>query len=185
MSDPLHADALAALSRWTAYDAAQEALRQRYLAHLRSHADGMWRTCLPDHVTAGALVMSPDGEHVLLNLHRKAQRWFHFGGHSEPGDTTLAGVAAREAREESGIEDLTLLPGPVQLDEHTVPFCADHETVHHLDVRYVALAPLQAQEQVSEESLAVRWWPASGLPDLEVEMLDLIATARRMAGLVS
>lgn len=183
-ADPLRADALAALHGWTAYDAAQEALRQRYVAHLGDRTDGMWRTCLPDHVTAGALVVSADGEHVLLNLHRKARRWFHFGGHCEPGDATLAGVAAREAREESGIADLRIEPGPAQLDEHVVPFCADDRDVHHLDVRYIAVAPPSAQQTVSEESLDVRWWPVAGLPDLEPRMLDLIALARRRVGVL-
>lgn len=180
MSHPLHVDALATLSRWTAYDATQEALRQRYVAHLVAHPDGVWRGCLPDHLTAGALVVSADGEQVLLNLHRKAQRWFHFGGHCEPGDTTLAGVAAREAREESGIEDLHLLPGPVQLNEHVVPFCSDHAAVRHLDVRYVAVAPRASQEVVSHESLALRWWAVSALPDdLDQDMLELVTLAGR------
>ncbi|WP_278256451.1 NUDIX domain-containing protein [Nocardioides convexus] len=65
-------------------------------------------------MTAGTLVLDATGEHVLLNLHRKAQRWFHFGGHAEEGDASLAGVALREAHEESGLTDLDLHPEPVQ-----------------------------------------------------------------------
>lgn len=178
MSDPLHADALAVLRSWTTPDSGQADLRERFVAHLEQHPDGMQRSCVPAHVTAGALVIAADGEHVLLNLHRKARRWFHFGGHCDPGDVTLADVAAREAREESGIADLRLLPGPVQLDEHVVPFCAAGRDVHHLDVRYVAVAPPDAQQAVSEESLAVRWWPVDAPPDLEPAMLDLIDLAR-------
>ncbi|MEZ0579147.1 NUDIX hydrolase [Nocardioides sp. MH1] len=181
----LHADALATLRGWAAPDAAQEALRARFVAHLESEGEGMWRSSYPDHVTAGALVIDSAGERVLLNLHKKAGRWFHFGGHCEPGDATLAGVAAREAREESGIDDLHLVPVPVQLDEHAVPFCdprGPEHTVHHLDVRYVAVAPEDARERTSEESLDVRWWPVDVLPELEQGMVDLVRIARASVG---
>jgi hypothetical protein len=50
--------------------------------------------------------------------------------------------------------------------------------VHHLDVRFAALAPDGAEFGASEESLDVRWWPLDGLPDLEDEMRTLIGRAR-------
>ena len=50
--------------------------------------------------------------------------------------------------------------------------------VQHLDVRYVARAPLAARPETSEESLDVRWFHLSALPDLEDEMHALIALAR-------
>ncbi|WP_183094779.1 NUDIX hydrolase [Nocardioides stalactiti] len=179
----LHADALASLRAWSAPDAGQEQLRARFVAHLESTADGMWRSSYPDHVTAGALVIDSTGERVLLNLHGKARRWFAFGGHAEPGDPTLAGVADREAREESGIPDLRLITTPAQLDIHPVPFCdprGPEFTVHHLDVRYVAVAPPAAREVTSEESLDVRWWPVDALPELEPSMVELIGIARSL-----
>jgi 8-oxo-dGTP pyrophosphatase MutT (NUDIX family) len=177
----LHEDALATLRDWRAPDPEQEALRLRFVTHLERVADGMWRSSYPDHLTAGALVIDSTGERVLLNLHGKARRWFAFGGHAEPGDATLADVAAREAREESGITDLRLIATPAQLDVHPVPFCDPRGpdfTVHHLDVRYVAVAPPAAREVTSEESLDVRWWPVDGLPELEPSMIDLVAIAQ-------
>jgi 8-oxo-dGTP pyrophosphatase MutT (NUDIX family) len=175
----LHADALAALSSWAAPSSAQEALRVRYVDHLRARPDGLDRACFPDHVTAGVLVIDGTGEQVLLNLHRKAQRWFAFGGHCEPGDDTLAGAALREGLEESGLPTLRFDPEPAHLDEHAVPFCDPRGTVQHLDVRYVAQAPEGARHASSAESLDVRWWPLDGLPDLEPEMHELIAIAVR------
>lgn len=179
----LHADALRALDGWAAPDDTQETLRTRFVAHLRAHADGVERACFPDHLTAGVLVVDRAGEHVLLNLHRKARRWFHFGGHLEPGDTTLLGAARREGLEESGLADLAVDPVPAQLSEHTVGFCDPRGPVQHLDVRYVARAPLAAEPETSEESLDVRWFHLSTLPELEDEMHALIAIARsRFAG---
>ena len=174
----LHHDAQATLEAWAAPCSAQEALRRRYVAHLRDHPDGLARDCFPDHLTAGVLVLHPDRDRVLLNLHRKARRWFHFGGHCEPADTTLAGVALREGTEESGLASLRLDPEPAQLSEHAVGFCDPRGPVQHLDVRYVALAPAGAEHATSEESLDVRWWPLDALPDLEPEMHELIAIAR-------
>lgn len=174
----LHADSLRALDDWIAPDAAQEALRTRFVAHLRAQDHGVERACFPDHLTAGVLVVDRTGEHVLLNLHRKARRWFHFGGHLEPSDVTLLGAAVREGLEESGLPDLAADPVPAQLSEHTVDFCDPRGPVQHLDVRFVARAPLAAQPAASEESLAVRWFHVEALPELEDEMHELIAIAR-------
>ena len=77
----LHAEALALLQGWSAPDAGQEALRRRYVAHLAAHPDAADRGCRPDHLTAGALVVSADHREVLLTLHAKAGRWFQLGGH--------------------------------------------------------------------------------------------------------
>lgn len=174
----LHADALAILENWRAPDAAQEALRRRYAAHLAARPDGLTRACYPDHLTASTLVISADGERVLLTLHAKAGQWFQFGGHCEGGDETLAGAALREAVEESGLAGLVLDTEPVQLSEHAVPFCDPRGGVHHLDVRFLALAPDGAVHTVSDESLDVRWWPAGALPDPQPDMVELVRLAR-------
>lgn len=181
----LHAAAYDALVRWQAPSPAQEALRVTYAAHLRANPDGVWRSCFPDHLTASTLVLSADGSHALLQLHAKAGRWFQLGGHCEEGDTTLAGAAHREAVEESGLaSSLLALDGvPVQLSEHPVPFCRPGgaeagRPVHHLDVRYLVVAPEAARPEVSEESLDVRWWPVDDLPDPEADLLRLVELAR-------
>lgn len=175
----LHADALAVLDGWRAPGAEQERLRVRYVEHLRAHPDGMTRDCRPDHLTASTLVLNAAGDAVLLTLHAKARAWFQLGGHCEPGDSTLAGAALREAAEESGIDGLELDPVPVQLSEHAVPFCGPTGDVHHLDVRFLAVAPEGAEHAVSDESLDVRWWPADALPAPEADLVELVELSRR------
>jgi len=178
----LHADALAVLEGWRAPDDAQEALRERYVAHLRAHPDGLTRGCTPDHLTASTLVVDAAHGAVLLTLHAKARAWFQLGGHCEPGDATLAEAALREATEESGLVGLVLDPVPVQLSEHAVPFCGPNGDVHHLDVRYVAVAPAGVEHTVSEESIDVRWWPADALPDPQPDLVELVELALARVG---
>jgi len=173
----LRDDALRVLQRWSAPDGRQERLRQEYVGHLQRHPDGTSRDCYPDHLTAGALIVSADRSQVLLTLHAKAREWFQMGGHCEPGDTTLAGAALREAREESGVAQLALDPVPVHLDLHEVPFCGGRGLVRHLDVRFVATAPEGSEHAVSDESLDVRWWPVHALPTGAEDMRALVARA--------
>lgn len=175
--DVLHADARATLAGWAPPTREQAALRERYVAHLDAHPDGMTRACVPDHLTASTLVLSHDHTRVLLTLHAKARRWFQFGGHCEPGDATLAGAALREAGEESGLAGLAIDPVPVQLSEHAVPFCGPSGDVHHLDVRFLAVAGADAVHAVSEESLDVAWWPVGALPEPEPDLVELVALA--------
>ncbi|QIK75662.1 NUDIX hydrolase [Nocardioides piscis] len=177
----IHDDALAVLGAWAPPSPRDAALRERYLDHLHAHPDGLLRTCFPDHLTAGAVVVSHAGDAVLLNHHRKADAWLAFGGHVEPGDQTLAGAARRELVEESGLVEFDFDPVPLSLDEHAVEFCSDAGTVHHLDVRFLALASPDENHVVSEESNDVRWWPVAALPKTFEDMYLLIEAAVRRA----
>lgn len=144
----------------------QEELRQDYLDHLQAHPDGLWKPCHAGHITASALVVDPERGRVLLTLHRKLRMWLQMGGHCEPEDATLAAVALREATEESGIGGLTLLPGgPVRLDRHPIP-----PPCHwHFDVQYAALAPSGAVQEISDESLDLRWFRYDEVPGVADE----------------
>jgi 8-oxo-dGTP pyrophosphatase MutT (NUDIX family) len=138
----------------------------------------MWKQGPPAHLTASTLVLDPSGTHVLLTLHRKAGAWFQFGGHYEPGDTDIHAAATREAREESGIADLVVSPGLVELDRHTL-LGSFGRCREHLDLRFAAVAERDGGHEVSAESLDVRWWPVDALPaDAGEELPRLIAAAR-------
>ncbi|GAA2131562.1 NUDIX hydrolase [Kitasatospora kazusensis] len=185
----LHADAVRSLRDWSVADADQEQLRLDYLAHLDAHPDGLWRSCLPAHITASAVVVDPSAGRVLLTLHPKVGIWLQMGGHCEPGDGTLAAAALREATEESGIAGLELLtadglPTPVKLDRHRVRCTGkDQPENTHLDVQYVALAPAGAEALISEESLDLRWFAYDRLPELtDSSVRELVTLARGLTG---
>jgi 8-oxo-dGTP pyrophosphatase MutT (NUDIX family) len=178
----LHAAALIALAAWTPPDAAQEALHGEFLELVTRNEEAVWRDSFPDHFTAGVLVISADAERVLLNLHRKAGRWFAFGGHLEAGDASVLKAATRECQEESGLSAVDVWPDIAQLDIHPVDFCSPRGTVRHFDIRFVARAGLAATHAASEESTDVRWFDIAELPhlvpELEPSMLALIEIAR-------
>ena len=78
------------------------------------------RENLTGHLTASAWVVSPDRKLVLMAYHKLYDSWAWLGGHAD-GDWNLCRVAEKEAREESGIETLTLIsPEPVSLEILTV-----------------------------------------------------------------
>jgi 8-oxo-dGTP pyrophosphatase MutT (NUDIX family) len=123
------------------------------------------RATLEGHLTGSALVVDATGERTLLMLHRKLGRWFQPGGHCD-GDTNLAGVALREAAEETGIAGLRVLTVPIDVDVHRV--APPGEPPHlHMDTRFLVVAPPGATEQANEESLALRWVSESELDDLD------------------
>lgn len=165
-----------ALADWVAPDAVQEELRASFLARLDDGPTALRREGRPSHLTASGIVVDESRTSVLLVLHRKVGLWLQPGGHLEDGDTSLAAAALRESVEETGVPDLRLAGGsPVHLDRHAAPCGAEH----HLDVRFLVLAPDGAVPEVSEESLDVRWFPLDALP--EQRSTDL--TAMLQAGL--
>nr|WP_202458528.1 NUDIX hydrolase [Streptomyces sp. SID5464] len=154
----------------------QTELRQAYLDHLAEHPDGLWKACHAGHITASALVIDPEAGRVLLTLHRKLRKWLQMGGHCEPGDSSLAATALREATEESGVSGLSLLPGgPVRLDRHPIP-----PPCHcHFDVQYAVLAPRDAAHAISDESLDVRWFGYDEVAEVADESVVRLLEATR------
>ncbi len=172
----LHANARELLIAWQPADESQGALRDDYVAHLDEHADGTWRECRVGHITGSALVMDHARTRVLLTLHPKVGRWLQMGGHLEPGDATLREAALREAREESGIDEIEISEFPLRLDRHRVRCAADEST--HLDVQFLGLVSADAQEIISEESDDLRWFALDELPaDLDGSVRSLITAA--------
>jgi 8-oxo-dGTP pyrophosphatase MutT (NUDIX family) len=162
VTERLRADATQLLVGWRAPSPDQEAIRLRFVDLLAAEPGAARNDNPGAHLTASALIVNASRDRVLLCLHGRFNFWVQVGGHCEPGDATLADVALREAREESGLDGLVLLPEPIDLDVHAV-HCAAGQSLHY-DVRFAMLAPPGAMESVSAESHALGWFAPDALP---------------------
>lgn len=107
------------------------------------------------HVTGSVWLVNHDFSRALLTHHRKLDIWVQLGGHAD-GDPDIKRVALKEAREESGIDDLSFVhPGIFDIDIHLLPSASSCD--FHYDVRYLLQAPAQATFTVSEESHGLAW----------------------------
>ncbi|WP_367948642.1 NUDIX hydrolase [Rathayibacter sp. VKM Ac-2857] len=166
--------------------AALAGLRDEYLAFLAEHgAAALERGGGPEHVTASCFVLSPGLDRVLLCYHRKGRFWVQLGGHIEPADASVPAAAEREAREESGLTELTLLGDvPLDLDRHGLGGGFGRCSTHW-DVGYGAIADPAQPFVVSDESDALAWWPVDALPEdvppgFPERLAGALAAARRL-----
>lgn len=120
------------------------------------------RENLTGHLTASAWVVSPERRLVLMAYHRLYDSWAWLGGHAD-GDWDLCRVAEKEAREESGIENLVLVsPEPVSLEILTVnghEKKGEYVPSHlHMNLTYLFEAdPMQMLRCKPDENSGVAW----------------------------
>ena len=115
------------------------------------------RTLRTGHLTGSAWVVDTARHLVLLTHHRKLGKWLQLGGHAD-GDLDLAAVAAREAREESGLVSLGLVTGEIyDVDRHWIPARGDEPAHWHYDVRFLLTADHAEPLVVTSESRALAW----------------------------
>lgn len=147
----------------------QSDARDRVLELLDEHGVSLSdRTTQPGHLTGSALVVDAEGRHMVVLLHTKLRRWLQPGGHAD-GDLELAGVALREASEETGIVGLQVMVPAVDLDLHEVDHGDPLGRHLHLDLRFVVVAPMDATMQGNHESLDLRWVTMAELQGLADE----------------
>lgn len=130
---------------------------------IETHGDAcFYRTHFnPGHMTGSGLLISADGNRVLMNHHKFLDLWICFGGHAD-GEKDMLSVALREVMEESGIADVEpVMDGILDVDVHAIPANAKkNEPPHrHFDVRYLFRVKNAVNENFlqSEESNTLRW----------------------------
>ncbi len=153
---PWQRDRLAGFARYARRHPAERALAALFADFVSEHTDAAERSLIVGHLTGSAWLVSTDGARVLLTHHRKLNRWLQLGGHAD-GDTDLAGVALREAEEESGMSNLAVETEIFDLDRHEIPARANEPAHWHYDVRYVVKASGSEDFVVSDESHALAW----------------------------
>lgn len=154
-------DLLRSFSPWNA----QERWDQLQMLHFLESGENIFtRENKTAHLTASSWVVSPKRDQVLMVYHNLYDSWSWMGGHAD-GDRDLCQVALRETREESGLEDLTLVsPEIFSLESLTVDghekrgnYISSHL---HLNVTYLLEAdPSQPIRVKPDENSGVAWFP--------------------------
>jgi 8-oxo-dGTP pyrophosphatase MutT (NUDIX family) len=111
--------------------------------------------------------------------HHRLERWLLPGGHVEESDASLAGAAAREAQEETGVRiDFAKAPFLAGIDVHGIPpKKAEPYHLHH-DLIWCFRAA-EDEIQITDEARAVRW---SGIGDWDrLGIAESIRSAIRRA----
>jgi 8-oxo-dGTP pyrophosphatase MutT (NUDIX family) len=164
---------LESLGRHAPADAEEARDLRRIVEFVRRHPDPFDRRLPDGHLTGSAFVVSADGRQVLLLLHRKLERWLQPGGHAENGEASGEAVALREAREETGLRDLSLhpeAPRPLDVDVHEIPAREGEPAHEHLDLRYLVVTGGQGTiERQADECEALRWFGWEELRDLDLD----------------
>jgi 8-oxo-dGTP pyrophosphatase MutT (NUDIX family) len=156
--DPRAAALLAELRAHPADDETERASLDRLIAFVSEAPDPLSRSASTSHVTGSAVVVSPDRERFLLVRHRRLGRWLQPGGHVDPEDASVLAAALREAREETGAQDVIPAPGGLlDVDVHAIPAFEDRPAHIHYDVRYLATSRSTSLTAEESEVTSVAW----------------------------
>jgi len=123
-----------------------------------NHDDCFEKDNLPGHFTGSAWVISPDKNKILMTHHKKLNMWLQLGGHAD-GEKDLKSVAIKEAKEESGFNNFSILSEEIfDLDIHKIEPMSENPEHLHYDVRFLLEAdPKKQNIIISEESHDVKW----------------------------
>ncbi len=153
---------------------------ERLAKFVMDHEDCFERTQLKGHVTGSAWLLNPAGDAVLLTHHRKLDIWVQLGGHAD-GDSDVARVALREAQEESGIDDISLIsPDIFDIDIHEIPERGAEPAHFHYDCRFLLKAGNE-DFVVNDESHDLKWVNLGDIPDFTTEESVLRMVAKTPA----
>lgn len=133
---------------------------QSYIPRFRELLEAprsFFRDHLPGHFTGSAFIINPSRSKTLLIHHAKLNKWLQPGGHAD-GDEHILNVALREAREETGLQEIIPMSEDFfDIDIHEIPSRADFPTHFHYDFRYLLMADEKLPFQINEESLDAKW----------------------------
>lgn len=132
--------------------------RDQFLELLRSPRC-FHRDHLPGHITGSAFIVDETRSLTLLTHHAKLNKWLQPGGHAD-GDENIFNVALREAQEETGLQNFSLVQQSLfDIDIHTIPARKDFPEHLHYDIRFLLQASRDEKFTVTEESHELAWVP--------------------------
>lgn len=135
----------------------EQEYKKKIIAFIRNNENCFDRSNSEGHITASAWVINRDRNKVLLMLHKKLNFWLQLGGHAD-GESDVTVVALKEAREESGIQEIHLIDNKIfDIDIHKIPAHKDIPEHLHYDIRFIFEAEHEQFVQ-NNESIALAWF---------------------------
>lgn len=141
------------------------------------------RDSMKGHITCSAWVLNADLTEVVLVKHRRLDRWIRPGGHIEAMESPFEG-AYREGVEETGIQELTPWSSDIfHISVHDFPSGKDGPAHYHYDLRYLFIAPPQAELVMTDETDGVRWVNLHQIHEYteEATMIDMAEKTKVLA----
>ena len=159
------------LNDYSAFDETEHQMHQALTRFVREHDNCFDRSLAKGHITGSAWLVDNKLEHVFFTHHKKLNRWFQPGGHSD-GDANTLAVSMREASEESGIEDVFIQPvtnSIFDIDVHTIPANKKEAGHLHYDIRFLLETDIKHPLKISEESNEIAWIAIKDIPEYTQE----------------
>ncbi len=158
---------LEVLRKYSTGYSSEKSFIEETIAFVESNEDCFERSNTKGHINGSCFVLSPDSKKTLLTHHKKLNRWLQLGGHAD-GDSNIWDVSLKEALEESGIQDISLVMEDIfDIDIHTIPANTTKGEGEHLhyDIRFLLRAPTE-EFVVSDESHNLKWVNSEELEEM-------------------
>ncbi len=156
------------LEKFNPYNEQEEVDRKIMLKYIRDFDDVLTRENEYGHFTSSAFVLNKERTKILMIYHKIYNSWAWVGGHAD-GDSDLLYVAMKEAKEETGIKNIS----PIYEDIYSLEIINvnGHEkrgkyvgSHVHLNVTYLLEASENEKIQIKEdENSGVKWVPINDI----------------------
>jgi len=151
----------------------ENASKERMLEFLHKNQNSLVSASPHDvagHFTASAFLLNNDQTKFLLMHHKKLNKWLQLGGHCD-GDSDILAAAIREAKEESGINEIEIISDKIfDIDIHYIPQRHNEPEHYHYDVRFLLKTINNDNFIKNNESHELKWFNFSDYPQLGVKL---------------
>lgn len=145
------------LNKFQPLDAHEHSMLKQILNFVNENSNCFERTSQIGHITGSAMIVNKNKTKILLTHHHKLDKWLQLGGHSD-GDSNPLNVALREAKEESGLQNISILSEDIfDVDAHEIPARKNEPTHIHYDIRFLFEADDSEQLTITSESKDLAW----------------------------
>lgn len=162
------------IERFVPYNEQEEVDKKIMLNYIKDFDDVLTRQNQYGHFTSSAFVLNKEKTKILMAYHKIYNSWAWVGGHSD-GDSDLLYVAMKEAKEETGIKNVS----PISKDIYSLEILRvnGHEkrgkyvgSHLHLNVTYLLEADEREEVHIKEdENNGVKWVPIDKILEVTSE----------------